>query len=541
MRPSSSLPRNCLAIIVLGILLNACQSALEPVEPASSENTPQAVSSSEQSRPLDRQRPRPTQIANIPSLTEEEITFDNIWQRIGAGLQLQEHYQRPEVEAQLRNYAGRQNYFDLVSLRAEPFLYWIVEEIEGRGLPLELALLPMVESTFNPSARSRDNAVGLWQFLPNTGEGYGLQQDFWYDGRRDPYASTRAALDYLEVLYQRFEEDWLLALAAYNTGGGNLSRAIRRAGSEVGEASFWDLPLARETQSHVPRLLALSRIIANPELYDVELPAIANTNPLSPVDIGQQIELSQVAKLIGLDIETIQALNPGYLQWATHPQSPQSLLIPSDQQQQLTAGLARLEPEQFVTWEHYRIQSGDTLSGIAAKLNTSVALLRTVNKINGSQIIAGRDLLVPRGLAASDSRLAQLQLPANRLPVAVPKTYTVRRGDNLWSIARRFDLHSVDIAAWNGFDAGALLHPGQILDLSFVQLDHESVVATAPLVEIDDSFYVVRRGDSPAGIAGRLGLSVEDVLAWNQLAAGEIIYPGQRLRVRPAEGVLMND
>ncbi|MDA0688112.1 MAG: LysM peptidoglycan-binding domain-containing protein [Proteobacteria bacterium] len=541
MRASPILPRNYLVFLLLGILLNACQSVSDPVEPAASDNNQHTVSSSEQTHPLDRQRPRPSQTANIPSLVEEAIGFDDIWHRIEAGLQLQEHYQRPEVEAQLRNYAGRQNYFDLVSQRAEPFLYWIVEEIEGRGLPLELALLPMVESTFNPSARSRDNAVGLWQFLPNTGEGYGLQQDFWYDGRRDPYASTRAALDYLEVLYQRFEEDWLLALAAYNTGGGNLSRAIRRAGAEVGEASFWDLPLARETQSHVPRLLALSRIIANPEHYDVELPPIANTNPLSPVEIGQQIELSQVASLIGVDIETIQALNPGYLQWATHPQSPQSLLIPSDQQQQLTAGLARLEPEQFVTWEHYRIQSGDTLSGIAAKLNTSVALLRTVNKINGSQIIAGRDLLIPRGLAASDSRLAQLRLPAGRLPVAVPKTYTVRQGDNLWTIARRFDLHSVDIAAWNGFDTDELLHPGQVLDLSFLQLNDDSVVATAPIVEIDDSFYVVRRGDSPAGIAGRLGLSVEDVLTWNQLAAGEIIYPGQRLRVRPMEGVLMND
>jgi membrane-bound lytic murein transglycosylase D len=541
MRASPILPRNYLVFLLLGILLNACQSVSDPVEPAASDNNQQTVSSSEQTHPLDRQRPRPSQTANIPSLVEEAIGFDDIWHRIEAGLQLQEHYQRPEVEAQLRNYAGRQNYFDLVSQRAEPFLYWIVEEIEGRGLPLELALLPMVESTFNPSARSRDNAVGLWQFLPNTGEGYGLQQDFWYDGRRDPYASTRAALDYLEVLYQRFEEDWLLALAAYNTGGGNLSRAIRRDGAEVGEASFWDLPLARETQSHVPRLLALSRIIANPEHYDVELPPIANTNPLSPVEIGQQIELSQVASLIGVDIETIQALNPGYLQWATHPQSPQSLLIPSDQQQQLTAGLARLEPEQFVTWEHYRIQSGDTLSGIAAKLNTSVALLRTVNKINGSQIIAGRDLLIPRGLAASDSRLAQLRLPAGRLPVAVPKTYTVRQGDNLWTIARRFDLHSVDIAAWNGFDTDELLHPGQVLDLSFLQLNDDSVVATAPIVEIDDSFYVVRRGDSPAGIAGRLGLSVEDVLTWNQLAAGEIIYPGQRLRVRPMEGVLMND
>lgn len=536
MRASPSLSRNSLVFIVLGIFLNACQSVSDTTESTATENASQTASSSEQTRPLDRQRPRPSQSANSPSVAEEPITYDNIWQRINAGLVLQEHYQRPEVEAQLRNYAGSQNYFDLVSQRAEPFLYWIVEEIESRGLPLELALLPMVESNYNPRARSRDNAVGLWQFLPNTGEGYGLQQDFWYDGRRDPYASTHAALDYLEVLHQRFNEDWLLALAAYNTGGGNLSRAIRRAGSELGEASFWDLPLARETRSHVPKLLALSRIVANPEHYDVELPAIANANPLSPVDIGQQIELSQVASLIGVDIDTIQALNPGYLQWATHPQAPQTLLIPSEQQQLLSAGLAGLEPDQFVTWEHYRIESGDTLSGIAAKLNTSVALLRTVNRINGSQIIAGRDLLVPRGLAASDSRLAQLRLPTTRLPDAVPSTYTVRPGDNLWTIARRFDLHSVDIAAWNGFAIDELMHPGQVLDLSFAQLNDESIAASTPAADIEDSFYVVRRGDSPARIAGRLGLNVEDVLAWNRLAAGEIIYPGQRLRVRPTDG-----
>jgi len=537
MRSRPSLLRNYLILFLFGAILNACQSISDSGESTDGSNTTVRSESNElETRPLSRRTPSRRVTADSPALQESEIVYDSIWDRINAGLMLQEHYQREEVAAQLRNYAGRQNYFDLVSQRAEPFLYWIVEEIESRGLPQELALLPMVESTYNPRARSGDNAVGLWQFLPNTGEGYGLQQDFWYDGRRDPYASTRAALDYLEVLYQRFDENWLLALAAYNTGGANLSRAIRRTDSNLEDASFWDLPLARETRSHVPRLLALSRIISNPSDYGIELPAIANTNPLSPVDIGQQIELAQVARLVGLDIETLQAFNPGYLQWATHPESPQSLLIPVDQHQQLQAGLADLDPEEFVTWEHYRIQSGDTLSGIASKLNTSVALLRTVNRIRGSQIIAGRDLLVPRGLSAGDSRLAQLRLPTDRLPVAVPATYTVRSGDNLWSIARRFDLHSVDIAAWNGFDMDELLHPGQELDLGFVQVDDDSIAATTPATELNDSFYVVRRGDSPARIASRLGLNVEDVLVWNQLAEGEIIYPGQRLRVRPTEG-----
>lgn len=520
----------------LCIFLASCQNLQQP----GSENE---VSPSEPPQSSSISTPSPLAVEE-PAQNEETPEqalpphFDNLWDRIAAGLSLQDHFMRPEVENQLGNYANRQNYFDLVSQRAEPFLFAIVEEVERRDIPLELALLPMVESTFNPRARSGDNAVGLWQFLARTGASFGLQQDFWYDGRRDPLAATPAALDFLEELYGQFNEDWLLALAAYNTGGANLQRAIRRSGSTIETTNFWDLPLARETRSHVPRLLALARIISQPAEYGVELPAITNEAPITAVEIGSQIELEQVATLIDMDSNSLRALNPGYLQWATHPDSPQSVFVPVGKSDQLQSAIADLDPSEFVKWEHYRIEPGDTLSGIARKINTSVALLRTVNQIQGSQIIAGRDLLIPRGLSLNDDRLASLQLPANRLPVSVPESYTVRRGDNLWTIARRFDLYSLDIAAWNGFDLDELLQPGQVLDFRFAEMESEDLLANQQETERDDNHYVVRRGDSPAKIASQLGISVQDVLRWNQLTEGEIIYPGQRVRISPPQGEL---
>ncbi|MCG8415050.1 MAG: transglycosylase SLT domain-containing protein, partial [Pseudomonadales bacterium] len=268
-------------------ILAGCQLAEPPSDPGAQSTLPQISEATEVTT---------TSVAEIdkasiqtpilePGPEPEPIT--TVWQRLQRGFQLQSHYNHPSVQAQLESYRGDQRYFDLITERAKPFLFFITEEIEQRGLPMELALLPVVESTFNPSAYSHENAVGLWQFLAATGREFGLQQDWWYDGRRDPQASTIAALDYLQSLHKQFDGDWLLALAAYNTGGANLSRALRRVEPERRE--FWNLPLALETRSHVPKILALSRLIQNPEDYAVTLSDIPNEDPLIRVEIGSQI------------------------------------------------------------------------------------------------------------------------------------------------------------------------------------------------------------------------------------------------------------
>jgi membrane-bound lytic murein transglycosylase D len=354
-----------------------------------------------------------------------------------------------------------------------------------------------------------------------------LQQDWWYDGRRDPRASTVAALDFLEQLHLEFDNNWLLALAAYNTGPGNVNRAIRRANVTKETADFWSLPLAKETKAHVPKILALAKLISNSSRYGIELAPIANEEPLILVKIDSQIDLAQAAQLAKLDYNELRRLNPGYLQWATHPDNPQVIAVPIDKAKLLRDRIAELGPDQFITWDRYEIKPGDTLSAIAIKLNTNVQVLTSVNQIKENKIIAGDSLLVPRttdfSLLANINKNNQVR---RRLPV--PNIYIVRPGDNLWTIARRFDLKSRDIANRNKIDINSILQPGQELQLEILNNDlpSKTISATVPAEE-----YEVRRGDAMIEIAARFGISLVDLLRWNNLSSSDLIFPGQLIRV----------
>lgn len=516
-----------LTIILLPLLLVGCQDLQQPEGSAPATRTKAALEVPAQS----------SRAAATRSIAEHEaepddvtIIYEDLWERIRDGFQLQAHYSHPDVVSYIEYYSKRQRYFDLLQTRASPFLFEIVEEIERRGLPLEFALLPMVESTYNPNAYSREHAVGLWQFVGATGASFGLQQDWWFDGRRDPLASTHAALDYMEQLHTQFDGDWLLAIAAYNTGDGNLRRAIRRNAAE--EVDFWALDLPGETEAHVPKLLALAAIIADNLSWGIDLEPLANVAVLRTVEIGSQIDLSQAAKLAEMDYEEMRALNPGYLQWATHPDQPQEMLLPYANAATLEAALTGIDKADLLTWDRYQIQPGDTLGAIARRLNTRVDILQTFNSLPNSRIKAGASLLIPRSndpeLLASAPRIERE--PA-RAPVQLPAEYTVSDGDNLWSIARRFQLRSTEIAAWNQIALDELLQPGQILDLSYAveeQNDGPAAVATAK-----PSLYIVRRGDNMNSIARRLGVDLEKLLLWNELQLDELIFPGQELLIAP--------
>ena len=454
-------------------------------------------------------------------------SFDNLWARLQTKFLLTEYYDNPAVQDALGAYVYNQPYFDRIVERAEPFLFWIVGEIERRNLPMELALIPIVESTFNPNAYSPKHAVGLWQFIGPTAKSFGLQQDWWYDGRRDPRASTVAALDFLEQLHLEFDNNWLLALAAYNTGPGNVNRAIRRANVTKETADFWSLPLAKETKAHVPKILALAKLISNSSRYGIELAPIANEEPLMLVKIDSQIDLAQAAQLANLNYNELRRLNPGYLQWATHPDNPQVIAVPIDKAELLGDRIAELGPDQFITWDRYEIKPGDTLGAIAIKLNTNAQVLTSVNQIKESKIIAGDSLLVPRttdfSLLANINKNSQAR---RRLPV--PNIYIVRPGDNLWTIARRFDLKSKEIANRNKIDINSVLQPGQELQLEMLNNDLPSKTISATMLAEE---YEVRRGDAMIEIAARFEISLADLLRWNNLSSSDLIFPGQLIRV----------
>jgi membrane-bound lytic murein transglycosylase D len=519
-----------IVIALLPLLLTACQNSQQLESPSAESGT---VALIEKITPSPGPSLGNSEIAvGASGLTDDSHkSYDDLWGRIRDGFQLSAHYSHPDVARYIQNYSEQQRYFDLLQDRASPFLFEIVEEIERRGLPMEFALLPMVESTYNPNAYSREHAVGLWQFLSATGSSLGLQQDWWFDGRRDPLASTDAALDYMEQLYKQFDEDWLLAIAAYNTGNGNLRRAIRK--SEEIDINFWTLNLPGETEAHVPKLLALSAIIAENEVWNIELKPLPNEPVLRSVQVGTQIDLSQAARLAEIEYEQLRALNPGYLQWATHPDQPQVMLLPFENAALLEGALAGIDKRDLLTWDRYEIKPGDTLGAIANKLNTRVELLQAFNALVGNRIKAGESLLIPRTtdpeLLASAPRVTRETI---RQPPKIPAQYRVRNGDNLWVIARRFQLRSIEIAAWNQIPLEELLQPGQILDLSYALKDKSEESA----VQISDSaaVYSVKRGDSMDAIASRFGIDLQKLLLWNELAIDELIFPGQELQVIPA-------
>ena len=473
-----------------------------------------------------------TVISDTPANEALPTIYDNLWDRVTAGFSLQGYYSHPAVIHEVARYQTSQMLFDRVAERASPYLFWIVEELERRELPLELALIPVVESGFNPTAYSQQDAAGLWQFIAATGNKYGLEQNWWYDGRRDPIASTIAALDYLEALYARFDQDWLLAFAAYNTGEGNVIRAIRKNQRNSQPTDFWSLPLATETKAHVPRILAIAKIVANTKEYGIDLASLPNDPYFDIVEVNSQIDLSLAARLADLELERLEQLNPAYLQWATHPDAQQTLLLPKNRVPAFTQKLAALPSQDRVTWDRYEIRSGDSLGAIARNLSTRVDILRTVNNLNGDQIIAGKSLLVPR-TSSPDQLVAPAgwQQQTDTTTLIVPEHYQVKPGDSLWAIARKFDLKSGDIAQWNKLEPRSVLRPGQILALKSTTSNENN-----NLINSDRNFtYQVESGDSLAKIARQFNVTLDQILSWNDIDNDRRIYPGQLIRFITAD------
>ncbi len=382
----------------------------------------------------------------------------DLWQRLRPQLSWHD-IDHDAVDAARNNFLKQSNYLPVIAERADFYLFHIVESVEARGLPAELALLPLVESSLNPFASSPSRAAGLWQIMPATGRYLGLSQDWWYDGRRDVRDSTRVALDYLEQLHARFEGDWLLALAAYNAGKGRVARAQRKNAERGKPTDYWSLPLPRETRHYVPKLLALSQIIAEPERYGIEIPAVPNKPAFEIADTGGQLELLRAAELVGIELSTLRAYNPGQLRWATSPDMPPEILLPVGLKAQFEDGVAQLTEEDRVRWNHYRIERGDSLIRIAKRFDVQVRLLKEVNGIRGSHIRAGDTLMIPNGNGWAESLALASAEPAQA------RGYRVRHGDSLYRIAGKFNVSINDIISWNALDPGKYLQPGQRLTL----------------------------------------------------------------------------
>jgi len=299
------------------------------------------------------------------------------------------------VQRYIDEYVKHPHLFEAMLKRGEPYLFHILNRIETGGMPAELALLPLIESAFDPFATSPAGAAGIWQFMPDTATDAGLHQDGWYDGRRDVIASTEAALDYLRALHKRFDGDWLLALAAYNAGGARVQRAIMHNRDRGKPVDFWHLALPAETRAYVPRLIALRAIIENPKDYNISLPQLADSRYFSTVEIQGQLELRVAARLCGISLQELLRLNPGYGLSITPPGRTHTLLLPRSAAPLFRMRIASLPQDQRVQSIRHRIRLGDNLSTIAQKYRTTVSVLRKANGLKDSKIIAGDSLIIP--------------------------------------------------------------------------------------------------------------------------------------------------
>ncbi|HEY7773864.1 MAG TPA: LysM peptidoglycan-binding domain-containing protein [Marinagarivorans sp.] len=447
-----------------------------------------------------------------------------IWPRIRAGFRFPD-YADARISKRLAWFDKRPRHVSAVTQRGELYLHFILEKLDERDLPYELALIPMIESGFDPFAYSYATASGLWQFMPYTGKHLGLEQNWWYDGRRDVTASTEAALTYLSKLNKQFDGDWLLTLAAYNGGQGNVRKAIRKNKKRGKATDFWSLDLPPQTEQYIPKILALKEIILRPDIHNVELPAIANAPYFALADVGGQLDLAQAAKLADVDIDEIYRLNPGFNRWATSPDGPHTLVVPSDKYDGFIQALQSLPSSERVTWERYTIKSGDALSTIAKKYNTSTALLRDINNLKSNTIRAGKTLLVPR--ASEDNQFYVLS-SAQRLKSRQSRgkgtriNYIVRSGDSFWTIARQYKTTTQQLAAWNNMAPRDTLRVGQKLVIW-----DKSGSAT----ETRKIHYKVKSGDSLARIANKFGVTIRKLEHWNGINRRDILRPGKTLTV----------
>ena len=447
----------------------------------------------------------------VPPESSPLAELPNIFDRIRLGYKLPEVADR-SIDGQVRFFAGKPDFLDRTFDRAEHYLYYVVRELEARDMPLELAFLPVIESAYNPYAYSRARAAGIWQFIAPTARRYDVRVNWWQDGRRDIVDSTRAALDYLSELHTMFDGDWFLAIAAYNCGEAAVQRAVTKARRAGKPADFWHLKLPKETHGYVPALLAMARIVADPDKYGLEFATIANRPYFAQVEVGSQIDLRLAAMLLNVSEEELHELNPAFNRWATDPDGPHHLLVPAAVAPEFAHTVATLSPELRMPVEHYRVLDGDSIQGLARDRDIPVTTIRQMNGLMTAEIRGGDDIVLPASKVAP-LRAGLIIEGETPLPGHHRHIYVVGKGETLASIARRNHVGVEELAQLNGLAPYSHLKAGNrlIVEVSDHKVRHRKKKATHPTA--DHALASARKLSAVFGSSRAVPLLIEPVRA----------------------------
>jgi len=423
-------------------------------------------------------------LRGLPTI-DRTVQPDDLWQRIRNGFAMPD-LDSPIVQERTAWYAARPEYLRRTFERSRLYLYHIVDELEKRHMPTELALLPMVESSFNPMAYSRAHASGLWQFIPGTGKRYDLAQNWWYDGRRDIVASTSAALDYLRDIYE-MNGDWHLALASYNWGENAVARAVEKNRAAGLPLDYSNLSMPLETRHYVPKLQALKNIIANPEPFGILLDPIPNQPYFATIAGTRDIDVRLAAKLAEMPVAEFIALNPGFNRPIIPASVSPRLVLPADRVDIFHDNLLR-HGQSLVSWQTYRPKPGEKLAAIAKKFGVTLARLREVNGIGARTKGSPALLVVPiNGAAIDTARLPMMYAPP--IPVSAPSrsrapttprtiVHSVKAGETLVSIASQYRVSTEELRRWNPIGR---LSAGQKLKIQVAGKSAPPAVTRAPV------------------------------------------------------------
>ena len=474
---------------------------------------------------------------------------NTVWERLLSLYSLPD-VKNPRIDRELDWYLEHPASLAILQQRAEPYLHHILDEIEAKNIPGELALLPVVESAFVADAYSKADASGLWQFVPSTGKEFGLQQNDWYDGRRDIYASTKAATTYLKQLSDNFDGDWLLALASYNCGKGRVRKSIEKNEDLNLPTDFWSLDLPQETENYVPRLLAIAKLFANADEYNIHLQHIPNRPYFEVVDIKSPLDLHKAAELANTPLHTFLKLNPGFNRSSTAPQGPHRLLVPVAQAQSFKENLAilpyseRVDLRQYddervadirpreekaapirkdTVSTQYTVKSGDNLASIATRNHTTIKSLASANHLSGTQVRSGTSLHISSEEKANNGPLLAA---AAKNKSAIAQVYAIKKGDTFYNISQRFSVNPKDIAGWNNITLKTALIPGQKLTIKSVS---PQLASASPSIRLIN--YTVGAGDTLIQISKKFNVSVADLQKSNASTLVKGLRPGQKLKV----------
>ncbi|MFZ4536610.1 LysM peptidoglycan-binding domain-containing protein [Propionivibrio sp.] len=532
-------PRFIFSIVAYAVfLLSGCATVSqepqpEPLKPYSNLRAPGSRTGSVRA---DRSLPSVEIPVSPQGLQTIDLTSetDDLFQRMRNGFSM------PDINNDLvlyhqQWYMNRPESLRRMVQRSSLYLHYIVEELDKRGMPMEIALLPMVESSFNPMAYSRAKASGLWQFIPSTGKRYNLDQNWWKDDRRDVVASTNAALDYLQSIYE-MHGDWHLALASYNWGEGAVGRAVNKNRALGMPTDYLSLTMPGETKNYVPKLQALKNIFSNPALVaEFNLLKIANRPYFGTVTKTSNIDVKVAARLAGMQVKEFVALNPAHNRPVIKSES--TMVIPADKMDTFVSNLEAHEGsnQPLSSWQSYTVRPGDKLEKIAPRFGMTVANLKEANSITGrikvspglTLLVAGQEGGEPLDM---DALAEQPRLPAaDPVPEKASQTHTVRKGETLPVIARRYGmtvtelkrinhLRNDKIAAGTRLTVAGANETAAKSESKHGKAEIKSIQRPSPQKAPKITHYTVRRGDTLASIAKRFKVSKDDLLRWNRLS-----------------------